>query len=62
MSKNFFSLRTGHKASDEYFKYAPIYCDSDLIKHCAVWFVVGFLFGLLADFLLDKSTLFLYTM
>mgnify|MGYP003678386863 CR=1 FL=1 len=32
MSKNYFLPKTGHEASDEYFKKAPIYCDSDIMK------------------------------
>jgi|MGYP000020322140 hypothetical protein len=32
MSKNFFSLRTGHGPSDEYFKNAAIWHDIDLLK------------------------------
>jgi len=32
MSKNFFSLKTGHKASDEYFKNLAIHHDIDLVK------------------------------
>ena len=34
MGKNYFSLKTGHVASDEYFKRAPIYCDSDMLRTC----------------------------
>ena len=36
MSKNFFSLKTGHHASDEFFIKQPIWHDSDLLK---MWFV-----------------------
>ena len=32
MRKNFFSLKTGHKASDEYFKNLAIWHDIDLVK------------------------------
>ena len=32
MSKNIFSFKTGHHASDEYFKHVPIWCDTDLLK------------------------------
>jgi hypothetical protein len=32
MSKNFFSLKTGHHASDEFFKKQAIWHDSDLLK------------------------------
>ena len=46
MSRNYFSMKTGHHASDEYFKYAPLHCDSDLFKHSIFWLVIGFLIGL----------------
>ena len=36
MSKNFFSPKTGHHASDEYFKNQALWHDSDLLK---MWFV-----------------------
>ena len=32
MRKNFFSLKTGHEASDEYFKNLAIWHDIDLVK------------------------------
>jgi len=32
MRKNIFPLKTGHKASDEYFKNLPTWCDVDIIK------------------------------
>jgi len=32
MIKNFFSLKTGHRPSDEYFKNMPIWHDIDLLK------------------------------
>jgi len=32
MIKNFFPLKTGHKASDEYFKNQAIWHDIDLVK------------------------------
>ena len=32
MSKNYFSLKTGHHASDEFFKNQAIWHDSDLLK------------------------------
>ena len=47
MRRNYFPLKTGHHASDEYFKHAPLYCDSDLVKHTALWFVIGLFFGAL---------------
>ena len=46
MGKNYFSLKTGHVASDEYFKRAPIYCDSDMLKVGFTWFVIGIVLGL----------------
>ena len=36
MSKNYFSIKTGHEASDKYFKFAPIWHDSDIIKAWAI--------------------------
>ena len=42
MGKNYFSLKTGHVASDEYFKRAPIYCDSDIMKMFIYGFILGF--------------------
>ena len=41
MSKNYFSLKTYHKASDEYFKRTPIWYDSDMMKVSAIWFIIG---------------------
>ena len=32
MNKNFFPLKTGHKASDEYFKNLAIWHNIDLVK------------------------------
>jgi|MEHZ01.5.fsa_nt_MEHZ011437718.1_2 hypothetical protein len=43
MCKNYFSANTGHEASDEYFKRAPIYCDSDILKMFICGFILGFL-------------------
>lgn len=44
MSKNYFIPKTGHIASDVYFKYyAAIWHDSDMLKS----FVTGTLFGIL---------------
>ncbi len=50
MARNYFSLKTGHKPSDEYFKHAPMYCDSDLFKHSAFWFVIGVVVGLICGY------------
>jgi hypothetical protein len=47
MSKNYFLPKTGHEASDEYFKKAPIYCDSDMLRVGFTWFVIGIVLGLL---------------
>jgi len=41
MSKNFFPLKTGHKASDEYFKNLAIWHDIDMVKSCMLGFVIG---------------------
>ena len=43
MSKNFFSLKTGHHASDEFFKKQAIWHDSDLLKYFVIGVVVGFI-------------------
>ena len=32
MSKNYFSIKTGHKPSDEFFKNQPLWFDSDLLQ------------------------------
>jgi hypothetical protein len=45
MSKNYFLPKTGHDTSDEYFKRAPIYCDSDILKAGVILFLIGFLVG-----------------
>ena len=39
--KNFFPLKTGSKASDEYFKNAPVWHDIDIAK----FFIFGVLVG-----------------
>ena len=41
MSKNYFSIKTGHEASDKYFELAPIWHDSDIIKAWAIGAIVG---------------------
>ena len=52
MSRNFFSLKTGHHASDEYFKNQAIWHDSDLLKS----FLLGaFIGGLVIWFLMFMS-------
>ena len=44
MSRNFFSLKTGHHASDEFFKNQAIWHDSDLLKI----FLLGAFIGVLS--------------
>tara|TARA_Y100000780_G_scaffold5375_1_gene4817 strand:+ start:83 stop:238 length:156 start_codon:yes stop_codon:yes gene_type:complete len=39
--KNFISLKTGHAASDAYFKNQPIWFDSDMLRS----FLLGICFG-----------------
>ena len=52
MSKNFYSLKTGHHASDEFFKKQAIWHDSDLLKS----FLLGaFIGGLVIWFLMVMS-------
>ena len=46
MSKNYFLPKTGHDTSDEYFKRAPIYCDSDMLKVGFTGLVIGIILGL----------------
>jgi hypothetical protein len=46
MSKNYFLPKTGHDTSDEYFKRAPIYCDSDMLRAGVTSFIIGFLVGI----------------
>ena len=41
MSKNFFSLKTGHHASDEFFKTQAIWRDSDLLKAFSLGAFIG---------------------
>jgi hypothetical protein len=41
MSKNFFSLKTGHHASDEFFKKQAIWHDSDLLKSFLLGAIIG---------------------
>jgi hypothetical protein len=46
MSKNFFSPKTGHHASDEYFKNQALWHDSDLLKY----FLLGAFIGAVITF------------
>ena len=39
--KNFFPYKTGHKASDEYFKNQPIWHDGDMGRSCMLGFCIG---------------------
>ena len=50
MARNYFSLKTGHKVSDEYFKNVPLWNDSDMLKHSALWFIIGFIVGMFVSF------------
>ena len=45
MSKNFFSPKTGHHASDEYFKNQALWHDSDLLKAFLLGVFIGCVFG-----------------
>jgi len=45
MSKNFFSSKTGHHASDEYFKNQALWHDSDLLKSFLLGAFIGCVFG-----------------
>ena len=45
MSKNYMSLKTGHKVSDEYFKNQPVWFDSDLLNSFILGATVGFFLG-----------------
>ena len=52
MSKNFFSLKTGHHVSDEFFKNQAVWHDSDILKS----FLLGaFIGGLVIWFLMAMS-------
>ena len=46
MSKNYFSIKTGHKPSDTYFKSHPIWFDSDLLHALLLGAACGFVGGL----------------
>ncbi len=41
MSKNFSTLKTGHSASDEYFKNMAVWNDSDLLTSGILGFIIG---------------------
>jgi len=50
MSKNFYTPKTGHAASDAYFKNTPIWFDSDLLRSFCIGAVVGSLITLFIIF------------
>jgi hypothetical protein len=39
--KNFGSIKTGHAASDAYFKNQPIWFDGDMVHSCILGFCIG---------------------
>ena len=41
MARNYFSLKTGHKVSDEYFKNLAVWHDIDIVKSWVLGFVTG---------------------
>jgi len=41
MKKNFFSSKTGHGPSDEYFKNLAVWHDIDIVKSWVLGFVTG---------------------
>jgi len=41
MIKNFFPYKTGHKASDEYFKNLAVWHDIDILKSWILGFSTG---------------------
>ena len=48
MIKNFFPIKTGHKASDDYFKNLAVWHDIDIVKSWMLGFsTVSILTGLL---------------
>ena len=47
MRKNFFALKTGHKASDEYFKNLAIWHDIDILKTFMFGMVCGAIISIL---------------
>ena len=47
MSKNYFSFKTGHKASDVYFKNTPHWFDSDILGAWVHGLISGILITLL---------------
>ena len=46
MSRNYLSIKTGHKPSDEFFKKTPIWFDSDLLQALLLGAACGFFGGL----------------
>ena len=45
MSRNYYTLKTGHKASDRYFKNQPLWCDSDILKSLIIGISIGGIFA-----------------
>tara|TARA_B110000902_G_C14094448_1_gene508178 strand:+ start:722 stop:883 length:162 start_codon:yes stop_codon:yes gene_type:complete len=41
MIKNFFPIKTGHKASDDYFKNLAVWHDIDIVKSWMLGFSTG---------------------
>ena len=41
MIKNFFPVKTGHKASDDYFKNLAVWHDIDIVKSWMLGFSTG---------------------
>ena len=56
MSKNFFSIKTGHHASDEFFKKQAIWHDSDLLKSFLLGAFIGGLVIWFLMFLRDRKS------
>lgn len=44
MSRNYLTIKTGHKPSDIYFKNQPLWCDSDLLKSFILGSISGAIF------------------
>lgn len=44
MSRNYYTLKTGHKASDMYFKSQPFWFDSDLLTSFILGSISGAIF------------------
>jgi hypothetical protein len=53
MARNYFPMKTGHAASDEYFKHVALWYDSDMLKT----FIHGTLFGILLTLMIIIFTI-----